>query len=345
MIIAVNTGPSKEGFHSTHNFIFELIGKCSLDQPQEQFYIIGSNHGSEEYSNLKFMGVRKPLLPFLKNKLYDKKISKVVEEISADLMISTDGYYCKNITVPQVLFVDENNWKNFSKTDLDLARSILVMTESTKSKLVSTFQTDNEKIINVHFGISDEIQPLNFEEQFIVKEDHTDGKEYFLAPYPTDKNILISLLKAFSVFKKRQQTNMILMLVSDNEKISDSFDTIIQNYKYRQDVILKFRDQTSQYYKLLGAAYAFIDLSAESLMPIAEAMKSDVPVLTSEKAMELTATAALFFETDDHQQIAEQMMLIYKDENLRSQIIHKAALIISEYTWDRTVELFWKAIK
>ena len=110
-------------------------------------------------------------------------------------------------------------------------------------------------------------------------------------------------------------------------------------------MILKYLKDSQQNYQLLGAAYAYIDLLPESLIKIAEAMKSGVPVIVSDKARELTGTAALFSESHNQQQIAEQMMLIYKDENLRSELIKNGEYNVSEYTWERTAELFWKALK
>jgi hypothetical protein len=38
------------------------------------------------------------------------------------------------------------------------------------------------------------------------------------------------------------------------------------------------------------------------------------------------------------------MMLIYKDEKLRKELIEKGKLIADQYSWQRTAELLWQSI-
>jgi glycosyltransferase involved in cell wall biosynthesis len=79
---------------------------------------------------------------------------------------------------------------------------------------------------------------------------------------------------------------------------------------------------------------------------VLEAMKSHVPVLTSaQSAMEeIGEDAALYFNPTDHTDIADKLMLIYKDENLRSRLIEKGKLVAAKYNWQRTADLLWNSI-
>ena len=38
------------------------------------------------------------------------------------------------------------------------------------------------------------------------------------------------------------------------------------------------------------------------------------------------------------------MMLLYKDENLRKEMIQKGKQVIKEYNWDNTAALLWQCI-
>jgi glycosyltransferase involved in cell wall biosynthesis len=69
-------------------------------------------------------------------------------------------------------------------------------------------------------------------------------------------------------------------------------------------------------------------------------------VLTSEKTSmeEAAGDAALYFNPKDHQDIADKMMLIYKDENLRKQLIEKGKLNVVKFSWEKSAELFWQSI-
>lgn len=62
-------------------------------------------------------------------------------------------------------------------------------------------------------------QPLPWEEKIKVKEQYTAGTEYFLyaGSFRPGKN-LVNLLKAFSLFKKRQQSNWKLVLAGVAEE-------------------------------------------------------------------------------------------------------------------------------
>jgi glycosyltransferase involved in cell wall biosynthesis len=71
-----------------------------------------------------------------------------------------------------------------------------------------------------------------------------------------------------------------------------------------------------------------------------------VPVLTSEKTsmQEVAGDAGLYFDANDHPDVADKMMQIYKDEDLRKQLIEKGKLIAEKYDWERSADLFWDII-
>jgi len=68
--------------------------------------------------------------------------------------------------------------------------------------------------------------------------------------------------------------------------------------------------------------------------------------LTSEKTsmQEVAGEAGLYFNPNDHANIADKMMLIYKDENLRKQLIEKGQTIATRYRWELTADLLWNVI-
>ena len=100
--------------------------------------------------------------------------------------------------------------------------------------------------------------------------------------------------------------------------------------------------------KLKAAAYAMVysSLFEGFGLPVVEAMRSGVAVITSAgTAMEeIAAGAALLADPTDHLAIAEQMMRIYKDENLRNELIQKGKQVATRYNWDKTAEMLWQTI-
>ena len=60
---------------------------------------------------------------------------------------------------------------------------------------------------------------------------------------------------------------------------------------------------------------------------------------------EIAKDAALYADANSHTDIANKMMLLYKDENLRKELILKGRQIVKQYSWDKTATLLWQSIE
>ena len=201
----------------------------------------------------------------------------------------------------------------------------------------------------VYSGVKEIFHPLSIEEKESVKNKYTDGKPYFIytgSVHPR-KN-LVNLLKAFSVFKKRQQSNYKLVLAGRLAWKYESFIQDLENYKYRDDVILTGYLDENKLAAVMGAAYAMVypSLWEGFGVPPLEAMQCDVPVITSSNSamQEINKEAALYADPENYQDIADKMMLLYKDEKLCIEKISKGREIVQQYSWDKTADLLWKII-
>ena len=158
----------------------------------------------------------------------------------------------------------------------------------------------------------------------------------------------MNLLKAFSVFKKRQQTNMKLVLAGKLANKYGSFQTDLQSYKYRNDVVMTAPVDESERIHIIGAAYGLIDpsLYAGAIVPVLEAMKCEVAVIIMAhlSMQDKVKEAVLYAEATSHTGIADKMMLLYKDENIRKQLIEKGKEIAKQYDWEKTAALVWQSI-
>ena len=72
----------------------------------------------------------------------------------------------------------------------------------------------------------------------------------------------------------------------------------------------------------------------------------NAPVLTSSTSAmeEITGRNALYFNPEDFNDIADKMMMIYKDEDKRNQLIEKGKEIAANYSWKKSADLLWKAV-
>jgi hypothetical protein len=98
---------------------------------------------------------------------------------------------------------------------------------------------------------------MEWEDREKIKEKYTGGTEYFLYTgpiYPPDP--LITLLKAFSHFKKWQQSNMKLVMAGSVNRKTGKLKEKLATYKYREDVIIIENPVTELLHELAAAAYA-----------------------------------------------------------------------------------------
>lgn len=128
----------------------------------------------------------------------------------------------------------------------------------------------------------------------------------------------------------------------------ESFTKSLQSYKYRNDVVMTGYVEEEELINITGAAYGMVYPSVwEGFgVPVLEAMQSGIPVITSANSamQEIAKEAALYINPTSHTDIADKMMLLYKDENLRNELIQKGQKIAEQYHWDKTAILLWQSI-
>jgi glycosyltransferase involved in cell wall biosynthesis len=290
----------------------------------------------------------------------------VLKKIRADVFLSPDGFCSLTTRVPQCLVVHDLGflhhpegykkshrffYKHYTPKFLKKAKAIATVSQFSKKDIMATYHTPETKIRVVYNGVKEVFQPTSFEAQAAVKERYTEEKEYFIyigAIHPR-KN-LIRLLKAFSVFKKRQKSNMKLVLAGRLAWKNDAFLALLKTYKYRNDVVLlNYIEDEGELASLVAAAYALVypSLFEGFGVPVAEAMRCGVPVLTSKDSamQEISEGAALYFDPTNIADMAEALMRVYKDETERSQLIELGNRVVQKYTWQHTADALWHCIE
>ena len=369
MIIAVNTrfllADYLEGYGY---FIYETFKRITHQHPEHQFIFIFDRPFDKRFEfgkNVKAV-VTGPAArhPLLWKWWYDIKVPTVLRKYKADVFVSPDGFCSLRTKVPQCLVVHDlaflhypafNKkshllfYKKYTAKFIDKAASVATVSQYSKQDIINQYKTEATKIDVVYSGVKEIFQPVTEEEKIATKNKYTEGKEYFVyagAIHPR-KNLL-NLLKAFSVFKKRQQTGMKLVLAGRLAWKYQSFIENLKSYKYRNDVVMTGYVEEKELVKLIGSAYGLVypSLLEGFGVPVLEAMQCNVPVITSinTSMQEIAKDTALFAEPDNYKDIGEKMMLLYKDENLRKELIEKGKLVAAEYNWDRTAELLWQTI-
>lgn len=241
-------------------------------------------------------------------------------------------------------------YKRYVPKFLQKAKSVAGASGFIKKELVKNYGTAFENVNIVYSAVSEIFKPISDAEKILTKEKLTGGKEYFLyaGEIRPDKN-LINLLKAFSIFKKTQQSSMKLVLTGEMGKDNKSFSENLETYKYRKDVVMLHKVAEDELANIMGAAYAMINPSFYDGFGVSvlEAMQSGIPVITSANTAmkEIAGDAALYIKPSAISDIAAKMMTLYKDEELRNKLIEKGKLISAKYSWDKTAKLLWQSIE
>ena len=97
----------------------------------------------------------------------------------------------------------------------------------------------------------------------------------------------------------------------------------LDTYKYKEDIIIKHPQDGDA--DLIAASYALVHPCRWERFgfSVLKAMKSGVAVLTTEHSAmsEFTGMAGMFFNEKDPSDIGEKMIRIYKDEQMRQDMI------------------------
>ena len=369
MKIAVNTRFLLSNYLEGYGyFIFEVFRHLTKNHPEHQFIFIFDRPFDQRFlfsSNITPVVTGPPARhPLLWKYWYDVRIPSVLRKHKADVFVSVDGLCSLATATPQCLVVHDIAFlhypshikrshlyffKKYIPKFLEKASSIATVSEFSKKDILSHYKMPEGKINVVYSAAKEIFQPVNVQVAEATKMKYTDGAEYFLyigAIHPR-KN-LVNLLKAFSVFKKRLQSSMKLVLAGRLAWKYDSFIQDLKKYKFREDVILLGYLSEDELVKITGSAYALVypSLMEGFGVPVLEAMKCDVPVITSfgSSMQEIAGDAALYADAKNFEDIADKMMLIYKDEKLRKELIERGKIVADRYSWQRTAELLWQSI-
>jgi len=369
MRIAINTRcllPNQlEGYG---NFTAETMRLVTQQHPEHQFFFLFDRPYNDQFvfsKNVTPIVIGPPARHAILFKWwYDVRVPAVLRKIKADVFVSPDGFCSLATKVPQVLivhdlafihypaFIKKSHlffYKRYTPKYIGKASLIATVSQFSKQDIIEQYKTTPEKILVIGCGARQIFQPASWQQKEATKEKYTAGKEYFLysgSIHPR-KN-LVNLLKAFSLFKKRQQSNMQLVLCGRMAWQTNDFEEKLTSYKYRDDVKLLGFVADEELAALTAAAYALVlpSLWEGFGMPIIEAMQCGVPAVTSNTSSmpEVGGDAALYYDPNNPDDIATQMKLIYKDENLRNQLIANGAVQVQKYNWQKTADALWEMI-
>ncbi len=350
-------------------FLQDIFLRLVKQYPQHRFYFLYDRENKQEllFSSNSEAVIIKPLAntPFLWSFWLNWKAPAFLKKIKADVFVSADGFCSLRTNVPQCIVVHDlaflHNPKVLSKSQLkfcksntkkffDKAKVIATVSEFTKQDICKHYLVNEQKVHIVYNGVNEIFQPLVYEQKNRVKEKFTSNCEYFIyRELGNEGKNLINLLKAFSVFKKKQKSNMKLVVCYNQEHGGDDFLRLLKTFKFRNDVVLTGALSKAEIAELLASAYALVypSLFDGFGVPPQEALHCEVPAIVSRTGalQEIGGNAYLYVNPEDFEDIAAKMILLYKDETLRSKLVENGKQRLHLFSLQQTAAKMWECIE
>ncbi|MDI3318438.1 glycosyltransferase [Pinibacter soli] len=264
-------------------------------------------------------------------------VSKTLKKASNGRWITNHPLHILPNTAKQVLLVANLEFlqnpagfdkKIFNKKNLTAAvqKAGLIVTPSEhyKAILVNDFKLPETKIQVEKPQPSSFAKPLSWDEKQKIKDRYTAGKDYFVSIISNEQHEFINLLKAFTIFKKWQQSSMQLIVMYDDNAHKDF--SKLETYKHKSDVHL-LQLVGEEKLNVLASAYACMHTVTHESVPftVINAIFCETPIITSElpAIRELAGDAALYTLPTNVDDISRNMITIYKDESLRKKQVEK----------------------
>lgn len=334
------------------SFIYELVKQYSNDC----FLIITDNTEISHYkqtTNCKLQVIPSKSKQILSLKIwYDVKLAFAIKKFNADVILHVDSRCILGIKTPQIIcfphlsFLHHKEsisnvallmYKMNQKKWIKKSKAIIIFSEFTKTTIINKYKLNSNKFYKINLVSAQQNVFINTQEKETILNTYSEGNEYFLfIDNFNTEYYTIQLLKAFTLFKKRLQSDMKLILIADSKWSNNQLKEKLKNYKYKSDVLLLENLTDENIEKIMASAYAY--LNPKMLCNIAlneiKLMQLKVPIACSNTGCLpeiLINNSALFFDTNNEKDIAEQMMMLYKDENLRNNLITNGIAIANEF--------------
>lgn len=350
MQVVLSTEPTaplyqkEQQYYLMNTFVQQWTQKYS----EHQFYIIiyGGRKESQTTTdaNLHFVDLNVSATFPLYRWRCRNKLASFIKKINADIFLCFNGTLFPKKKFSQYGLISQPLSR---RLELKSAAGFIALSQLVKQKLKEQYKLSGENILVVYGG-SNTLLSVDEDEKPFIKEQYTQGREFFLISMnDVPQDHIIQLLKAFSIFKKRQKTSMQLVLTGKVED-KESFEALIKTYKYKEEIVVLHAITREEKTKLSASAYATVIMkpAEANLLSELDIIATGSPVLTANYSIlkEGSSDTALYFDSTDINDIADKLMLIYKDETLRSQMIERGNRLTKELTWPATAEAVWQFI-
>lgn len=365
MVVAINTL-----FYTKENeldFLEKVMNAIIAAHPEHTFLLISEvENSTANPSNVIKVNTRSAPSGINRWSLWVYfKIRNILKKYNPDVLINNGETFLHFKDIPQIIFNPELKYLQdpsslsgtpgkvfelLSHRYYQKAPGFIVFSNFEKNFLKKKFRVTENKIHFLEYGADKGLKPIETEERESIKEKYAKGFEYFLySGFIGSSKNLMTLLKAFSAFKKRQKSSMQLLIIGRQGALFNDFKKMIELYKYKNDVHIIDGPDSSENQTIISSAYAMIfpDQFDKSVNTLLTALKYEVPSIVTKTGSlsEAGGDAVVHFEAESIPDLAGKMMLLFKDEKFRKSLIEHGRVWVDQKNFQYCIEETWAIIE
>ena len=222
---------------------------------------------------------------------------------------------------------------------LGKAKKIIVPSNSTKNDLVKYFKADPAKIVPIYHGVPKQFYPRSKEEieKFLAQKKILPPFLLYIGQWRPHKN-LVNLILAFNLARAKVPFKLVLGGKPDYQPVLDQ----IKKSPFKNDIkILGFvKDEELPLWYAGALAFIFPSLAEGFGYPVLEAAAVGTPVLASNATSlpEVLGEAGFYFNPKNPAEIADCMVQILKDSELRKELAQKSLKQAKKFSFKKMAQ-------
>ena len=269
------------------------------------------------------------------------KKTMLLERMKPGVFVTTIGSQKSSAPFKQIIFLRESFDVNKIESERLSSNSVIITTSiEVKKQIRHALKSASPGVEIIPAAPDEDVSLADWSEKLTVKEKYADGREFFLcfkSISPTSQ--WEEIFKAFSIFKKWQQSSFKLLLVGQvAPNFRQEFEGKLASYKYRTDITL-LDPTVEDINRILPTAFAIICAEKDYTgINMLNAFQAEVPLITSPNDLfDEEISGAFLPAIPMADELSRQLINLYRDERLRDTLIEKGREAVKRYSWDETV--------
>jgi glycosyltransferase involved in cell wall biosynthesis len=289
---------------------------------------------------------------------------KKEEKVYTEQTVDRGHYFFRYLIVliiKQFLFLTGKGFKYDATAYLDWstryalqhAKKIITVSHNTKAEIEAVYKTKGDKIKVIHNG---------YDDSFYKKIENKGAVNQILDKYGLNFPYLLSvgrlekkknipmLIEALALLKENHpEIKAKLVLIGQAGFGYDEIKYIIEEYNLNSEVMMLGWVSEADLPAIYNGAAAFVFPSRHEGfgIPVMQALACGLPTAVSDIPVlrEVAGEAAIYFDKDRKEDIAEKLRTIIVDENLRSKLTENGLKRAEQFSWKKCAEETLREIK